>query len=106
MSFVTTAAKCDRSGEFIKRWYRFTGNAGTKMPTTCVPSNRCQTHAPGWVNGALPTTNGETVTRKVCFNWSSNCCKWYRNIRIRNCGSFLVFELVPVGCHSRYCGTP
>ena len=86
-------------------WYRFGGAAGTEMPTSCVGKNRCGTHAPGWLNGSHPRATDGIVRAKVCFHWSSDCCLWSANIRVRNCSGFYVYELVPPpNCHLRYCG--
>ena len=87
-------------------WYRFGGGAGTKMPTSCVPNQRCGTLAPGWMNGAHPTVAQGKVTRKVCYNWSSNCCSWSNNIEVVNCGLYYVYKLSPPPiCTLRYCGS-
>ena len=95
--------KCD-SG-LAKGWYRFAGDAGTQMPTKCVQRNQCGTHAPGWLSGAHPTVAEGAVQRKVCFHWSSGCCQWSRNIQVRNCGGYFVYELEkPPTCSLRYCG--
>ena len=95
--------KCDRP--FAKGWYKFEGDAGTQMPTKCVQRNQCGTHAPGWLSGANPTVAEGAVQRKVCFHWSSGCCQWSSNIRVRNCGGYYVYELVqPPACSLRYCG--
>ena len=96
--------KCDRSS-FVKAWYKFEGGAGDQMPNACVPTSRCGTHAPGWLNGVHPTMAEGAVSRKVCFHWSGNCCKWSSSIRVRNCGNFYVYELPPTQyCNLRYCG--
>ena len=96
--------KCDQK-DLTKGWYRFNGEAGSAMPTKCVPSNYCGAHAPGWMQGAHPTQAEGAVTRKVCYHWTKNCCQWSNNIRVRNCGDFYVYELdkTPV-CSLRYCG--
>ena len=96
--------KCDQK-DFSKGWYRFSGQAGSAMPTKCVAKHHCGTHAPGWMQGAHPTPAQGIVTRKVCYHWSKSCCHWSNNIRVRNCGGFYVYELdkTPV-CHLRYCG--
>ena len=76
------------------------------MADSCVKQQHCGTHAPGWLNGALPVKTGETVVRQVCFNWGSRCCKWSVKIKVKKCsGGFFVYELqrTPV-CHLRYCG--
>ena len=87
-------------------WFRFQGAAGTRMPTSCPPKNRCNTHATGWLNGGHPTVADGKVTRQVCFHWSSNCCDFYTNIHVRNCGSFYVYYFSGTpACSLRYCGT-
>ncbi|RMX49292.1 hypothetical protein pdam_00011234 [Pocillopora damicornis] len=102
--FQGGAAKCDRSG-FVKAWYKFEGGAGDKMPDACVPTNRCGTHAPGWLSDGHPAVADGAASRKVCFHWSGNCCRWSRNVRVRNCGNFYVYELPPTEyCSLRYCG--
>ncbi|CAH3182494.1 unnamed protein product [Porites lobata] len=87
-------------------WFRFSGSAGTRMPTSCPPYNRCGTGATGWLNGGHPTVADGQVSRQVCFHWPSSCCHWSRNIKVRNCGSYYVYHLngSPV-CNGRYCGT-
>jgi len=96
--------KCDKN-DLDKGWYRFSGEAGSAMPTSCVPKNRCGTHAPGWMQGSHPTRAQGIVSRKVCYHWSSKCCNWNNMIRVRNCGGFYVYELNKTpACHLRYCG--
>ncbi|CAH3194927.1 unnamed protein product, partial [Porites evermanni] len=87
-------------------WFRFERSAGTRMPTSCPPKNRCGTHATGWLNGGHPTVAEGQVSRTVCFHWSSSCCDWSTNIKVRNCGSYYVYYLndTPT-CSLRYCGT-
>ena len=90
-------------------WYRFQGNAGTKMPTSCVSDYRCSTHATGWLNGAHPSVEEGKVTKKVCFSWASNCCTWSINIEVLNCGDFFLYHFKGTPpehpCSLRYCGT-
>ncbi|CAB3997417.1 Hypothetical predicted protein, partial [Paramuricea clavata] len=95
---------CDKS---LSGWYRFGGGAGIKIPTTCVFKNRCGTRATGWMNGAHPTVADGKVTRKVCYNWSDNCCLWSNNIEVVNCGQYYVYKLSApsAGCTLRYCGS-
>ena len=97
---------CDQPGRgFTEGWYRFTGAAGVRMPTKCPAKRRCGTHAPGWLKGGHPTVAQGIVSRKVCYHWSSGCCQWSNNIRVRNCGAFYVYELKRTpGCSLRYCG--
>ncbi|XP_067043371.1 uncharacterized protein [Acropora muricata] len=99
--------KCDRNDlSSIPKWYRFSGAAGTMMPTSSVPVRHCGTHAPGWMNGKHPSKNEGAVSRKVCFHWSNNVCLWNIQITVRNCGSFYVYKLPRTPhCSLRYCGT-
>ena len=97
--------RCDQR-DITPGWYRFTGVADNlQMPTTCPPVRRCGTHAPGWIKGQHPSVADGEVTREVCYHWTSNCCRWRNNIKVKNCGAFYVYELqkTPV-CSLRYCG--
>ena len=91
----------------LKGWYRFQGAPGTRMPSSCPPTDTCDTSAKSWLNGRHPTVADGRVTRQVCFHYSSNCCNWSTNIEVRNCGSFNVYRFsgTPVGCNLRYCGS-
>ena len=104
-TYVTTTAQCDNN---LLGWHRFEAATGTKMPTSCVPQNRCNTHASGWLNGTHPTIADGLVTRQVCFS-HSNCCRWSLNIQVRNCGDFYIYNFMGTPsehpCHLRYCST-
>ena len=89
-------------------WFRFERSAGTRMPTSCPPTRRCGSYAPGWLNGSHPTVADGQVSRQVCFHSNGNCCYWSSNIKVGNCSSYYVYYLsgTPNGqCHLRYCGT-
>ncbi|CAH3189906.1 unnamed protein product, partial [Porites evermanni] len=95
---------CDRA--IGPGWFRFEGSAGTRMPTSCPPTNRCNTDATGWLNGGHPTVADGQVSRQVCFHWTSGCCEWSTTIKVRNCGLYYVYYLSSTPtCHLRYCGT-
>lgn len=95
---------CDN--DLKEGWYRFQGDAGTRMPTTSVPTDRCGTSFPGWLNGNHPTETEGEVGRKVCFHTNSNRCDLPVNIRVKNCTSYYIYRLLPTGgCFRRYCGT-
>ncbi|XP_078357489.1 uncharacterized protein LOC144642401 isoform X1 [Oculina patagonica] len=97
------SAKCD---EFLQQgWYRFRGDAGDQMPTSCVAVLYCGTHAPGWLSTSHPTVAQGAVRAKVCFHWGNKCCRWSTYIKVRNCSGFYVYELKkPPTCRLRYCG--
>ena len=94
---------CD--DELLVGWYRFAGDAGTKMPTTRVSAYRCGTDWSGWLNGAHPILEDGEVHRTVCFSDRSAGCKYSANILVKNCGSYFIYILHPPSCTSRYCGT-
>ena len=97
---------CDK--KLPKRWYRFVGAAGTKMPTTRVPAYRCGTDWSGWLMTAHPSVEDGKVNGKVCFSArtaDSNCEeKW--SIFVKNRGLYYIYELLaPNDCPKRFCGT-
>jgi hypothetical protein len=58
------------------------------------------------MNGAHPTVADGKVTRKVCFNWSGNCCHGSNDIEVVNCGQYYVYELSKIIPGTvRYCGS-
>jgi cysteine-rich repeat protein len=98
--------ECDEGLPADGQWTRFTGGAGTTMPLSPPSTFSCGAHAPGWLNGALPTEADGIVDRQVCFNWDGNMCNWKISIQVRDCGPFTMFRLFPVpACALRYCST-
>jgi len=101
-TYIMKSPQCDLN---LNGWYRFQGAAGTKMATSCPPTHRCNTHITGWLNGAHPTVADGKVTRQVCFHGYSVCCKWSRDIEVRNCNAFYVYHFSGTPeCNLRYCG--
>ena len=93
-------------------WYRFEGDAGTRMLSKCVDRGKCGTTYPGWLDGAHPTMEEGEVDRQVCFGALSNsqskknCCNDPKHIKVKNCSSYYVYKLGSTrGCAQRYCGT-
>ncbi|EDO41794.1 predicted protein [Nematostella vectensis] len=96
-------AACD--DQIPKRWYRFVGPAGTRLSESSLNPTTCGTRRPGWMKGTHPSMRDGDVTRTVCFSWAGNPCFGATvDIRVRNCGEFYVYELVPTVPCSRYCG--
>lgn len=94
---------CDRG---LSGWYRFSGEAGTKMPSSCPFTWRCGTLATGWLNGEHPAVADGQVTRRACFHWWRGCCSWSRLIKVRDCSAYYVYYLPSVPfCYLRYCST-
>jgi len=95
---------CDKGPKFTKRWYRFSGEAGTAIAGTCPSTHHCGAIITGWMNGTHPTQEEGIVTRRSCFHFYKKCCNWKKDIRVRNCGDFYVYELDTVPfCDARYC---
>ncbi|CAH3157513.1 unnamed protein product, partial [Pocillopora meandrina] len=70
-TYVTKNKKCDN--HLGPGWFRFQGDAGTKMPTTCQPMSRCDAYKTGWLRGTHPSVAEGAVNRTVCFRHHS-CC--------------------------------
>lgn len=74
-------------------WYRLM-NGLNKINEECTPVNYGGASYPGWMEGGHPGV-GETVDRKVWFRVSTNCKYTSKPIKIKNCGSFFIYRLVP-----------
>ena len=106
ITYVTPYAPGLCDNRLPEGWYRFVGAAGTKMPTTRVPAYRCGTDWSGWLITAHPTVEDGEVGITVCFSDRYTGCKQSRNILVKNCGSYFIYNLqTPPFCESRYCGT-
>ncbi|RMX55983.1 hypothetical protein pdam_00016403, partial [Pocillopora damicornis] len=90
-TYVTKNKKCDH--HLGPGWFRFQGDAGTKMPTKCQPMSRCDAYKTGWLRGTHPSVAEGAVNKTVCFRYRS-CCKYSVIIRVRNCGSYYVYHLI------------
>ncbi|KAL3847177.1 hypothetical protein ACJMK2_018101, partial [Sinanodonta woodiana] len=57
--------------------------------------------------GSYPTKNEGIVTRRICGDMThddNDCCDYYKDIQVKNCGDFLAYELFPVpGCSMGFC---
>ncbi|KAL9960470.1 hypothetical protein ACROYT_G033933 [Oculina patagonica] len=75
------------------------------MADKCLLRYRCSTVYTGWLSGAHPTVAEGVVVRNVCYGFQDNCCHWSNRIKVKNCGSYYVYELQrPPIYFSRYCG--
>uniref|UniRef100_UPI00398F6FFC uncharacterized protein n=1 Tax=Pristiophorus japonicus TaxID=55135 RepID=UPI00398F6FFC len=98
--------RCDQ--DLVQGWYRFKSSGGKKIPETVVPEYHCSTLGSGWLNGTHPTVGQGEVTRTVCFSWDGDNCYLTREIKIKNCTSYSVYQLKPTnptGCDV-YCTDP
>ncbi|CAH3158006.1 unnamed protein product [Porites lobata] len=89
-------------------WFRFQGDAGNMMTTSCPSIRKCNTHATGWLNGTHPDVADGIVTRQVCFSYIAGCCEWQTQIQVRNCSEYIVYYLHSTpnpGGSLRYCGS-
>lgn len=88
-------------------WYRFDGDAGTRMSTTCVAGIKCVTTFPGWLKASHTTVLEGVIEGYVCFQKFEDCeaeCPF--KIKVKNCTSYNLYNLYrPPGCLWRYCVT-
>ena len=100
----SSAPQCDN--KMVVKWYRLTGAAGVRMPSSCLPAFSCGTHASGWMQDPHPGVASGINARTVYFTVKSNCFYMRKAaIRVRNCGPFYVYKFQPTLCPVRYCGT-
>ncbi|XP_013416609.2 pancreatic secretory granule membrane major glycoprotein GP2-like [Lingula anatina] len=102
-----SSARCDQLLHGWKeQWYRFTGEAGSRMATECPKGYSCGTWASLWMKGTLPTVEEGVVERNICGSYRGNCCMQKDPIiSVKNCGDFYVYYLRSTYFCSAYCGT-
>ena len=76
------------------------------MVTACPQLRRCGATFPAWLSGDHPSVADGTVERKVCVRNFDGCCKVEVRIKVKNCGSYYIYDLKnPGSCDFRYCST-
>ena len=105
VNYGKRGVECD--ADIVPGWFRFQGEAGTQMATTCPPHWSCNSGANGWMKGELPSVADGRVTRMACFHVSNRCCFSFKYIQVRNCGEYYVYYLngTPDNSCTRYCGS-
>jgi hypothetical protein len=78
-------------------WYRIQSSSYGITITTTPPTSlcRCGANYPGWWNGILPTTAGQTVSASLCY-WASNgvpCWFSLPGTSATNCNGYYVYYL-------------
>jgi len=91
------------------KWYKMTGDGGTHIPVM-KPTPEvgvCSTDLAGWLDGAHPTSKGDSVDNaKFCFRGTVEDCEYFTEGKITHCGDFYVYYLKEVPtCPSRYCAS-
>lgn len=85
-------------------WVRFSGAAGTLIPSCPIPAHRCATRATGWYSGIYPSTAGDTTSGTVCYSWPGVPCIYNNSLSVTNCNGYYVYALTNVPrCDLRYC---
>lgn len=93
---------CDNS---LSGWYRFQGAAGTKMATTSPGRKKCGAEFSAWLKGNHPTVTDGTVSREVCINKFGECDVRGNFIKVKNCGSYYIYNFKIINECFRYCVT-
>ncbi|XP_063691658.1 uncharacterized protein LOC134823987 [Bolinopsis microptera] len=88
---ATTDSQSDSS--LAIGWYRF-NNGLKKINEECTPQKYGGTEYPGWMEGGHPDV-GETATRNVYFRAGANCKQTSKSIKVKNCGAYYIYKLVP-----------
>eukprot|EP00116_Pleurobrachia_bachei_P004068 sb/3464330/ len=90
-------------------WYRFK-NGKQLINEECTPAHyggsftfniSPGTYYPGWMEGGHPHDD-EVVQRTVYFQTGTNCKATSTKIKVKNCGSFFIYKLVPTSTYYRY----
>ena len=105
------STNCDRNRDKFdgNSWFRFIEPAGRKIPITAPSKSSCGTHAVSWIEGDDPTSIGQSVNRKICFRWDSQCQWSITNIKVAACMGynnqmFYLYQLKkPTACSLAYC---
>jgi len=90
-------------------WYRFTGEAGTKLAEGFQSFNKCGSEEPAYLvvnedNQLPPKRTAETM--KVCkpYAYGSEKCKYMQYVTVMNCGDYFTYKLTILGHGNTYCG--
>ena len=92
-TYDTPPGKESCDNDLSAGWFRFQGDAGTKMPTKCEPYKKCGTDYTGLLDSYHPRVADGKVRRTVCFRDRTDCCKHPFYIKVRNFGYFYVYQL-------------
>jgi len=90
-------------------WYRFTGEAGTKLAEEFPGFNKCGSKEPAYLfvneNNKLPS-KGTAKSMKVCQPqvYRSKKCEYKEDIKVMNCGDYFTYQLTALGSGNTYCG--
>ena len=72
--------KCDKNNAAMdgSTWFRFYGEAGSKLPTTPKSKYKapCGAEFVAWIKGDHPKASDGIVTRTICFSGHGVGCFW------------------------------
>ncbi|XP_040070094.2 pancreatic secretory granule membrane major glycoprotein GP2-like [Ixodes scapularis] len=93
---------CDN--KLPQAWYRFEGPYGSRIPETPVSPGMCNTMVPFWFYGKHPEYRSKPMPAVACGATEENACRYYANIRVQNCGTYMAYYLQPLPrCFMAYC---
>ena len=77
----------------VDAWFRLEGAGGTEiLDHEPKDVNTCETPYPGWINGRLPTTEGQETNAILCLKIKKSDCHRSNRISIHKCKDFFVYR--------------
>ncbi|XP_067944629.1 oncoprotein-induced transcript 3 protein-like [Watersipora subatra] len=91
------------------KWFRFTGEAGSKMLDSCPAAYSCGSHIGMWSDDNMPTEIGKSMSAKAYISWNSNCRNGYYPMTVIRCSyktpnDFIYRIEQSFGCSLAFCG--
>ncbi|XP_067939040.1 pancreatic secretory granule membrane major glycoprotein GP2-like [Watersipora subatra] len=92
-------------------WFRFTGDAGSRLLNTCPFSNgSCGTHVALWTDANMPDEVGSLVVLDIYGSWAGNCKDYISTIYAMRCSqerNDLIYKYDgDDSCARGFCGMP
>ncbi|XP_067930443.1 oncoprotein-induced transcript 3 protein-like [Watersipora subatra] len=106
--YPNSIVNCDNS--LNQTWFRFIGEAGTRMLNKCPPLQSCGSHVAIWTDSAHPTEVAVESSGMTYGSWTSGCKTSGRtfSLKIMKCSNepsdFIYKSTITNGCSMSFCG--
>lgn len=91
-----------------RRWFRFSGAAGTRLLDTCPPAYSCGSHAGIWTDHTMPSLVGVQSQINVYTSWNDNCKDGIKSLLVMRCSTRrndLIYKYTAnLWCYNAFCG--